>query len=124
MKKNIRDLIKEVLSTPTKKCSCGCNTCGDKSTQTSPILNKQYKGNISLTENIKFHIINKIAIHDTKLPVGSKAYLDLWKDARFLYSREVIDLFGEDKKIIKETNLGEYKIVEGKIQPLFILKEK
>ena len=49
---------------------------------------------------------------------GSKSFLNLWSEARYLYLREIIHVNDDDKEILLETNLGEYGIYEGKKVPL------
>ena len=51
---------------------------------------------------------------------GSEAFLDMWAEARFLFSRNAIHVNDLDKEILLETNLGEYGIYEGKKVPLDI----
>jgi hypothetical protein len=71
-----------------------------------------------MTENMKYHIDNKKPLIENTFRYGSKAFLDLWTEARYLYSREAISLSGMDKEIILETNLGEYGLFEGQMVPL------
>ena len=71
-----------------------------------------------MTENMKYHIDGKKPLIENTFRYGSKAFLDLWAEARYLYSRDVIDLSGMDKEIILETHLGEYGLYEGKKVPL------
>jgi hypothetical protein len=75
---------------------------------------------------MKYHIDNKKPLIDNTFRYGSKAFLDLWTEARYLYSREAIDLSGMDKEIILETNLGEYGTLEdGTRVPLdFIMEDE
>jgi hypothetical protein len=56
---------------------------------------------------MKYHITNKKPLTENTFRYGSNAFLDLWAEARYLYSRDAIDLSGDDKKMITETNLGE-----------------
>jgi hypothetical protein len=49
---------------------------------------------------------------------GSKAFLNLWAEARALYLREIIHVNDDDKEILLETNLGEYGMYEGKLVEL------
>jgi hypothetical protein len=67
-----------------------------------------------MTENMQYHVKNKLAITENIFRYGSQAFLDLWAEARYLYSRNAIHLNDEDKEIILETNLGEYGMFEGK----------
>jgi len=95
-------------------CSCGCNTCGGK----APLLKEGKTFNQPLSENLLYHINNKKPLLENTFRYGSPAFLSLWKEARKLYSRDIIDLGPEDKQIIVETQIGEYGIYEGELVPL------
>jgi hypothetical protein len=71
-----------------------------------------------MTENMKYHIDGKKPLIENTFRYGSKAFLDLWAEARYLYSRDAIDLSGMDKQIVTETHLGEYGLYNGKRVPL------
>ena len=71
-----------------------------------------------MTENMQYHVKNKLALTENTFRYGSQAFLDLWAEARYLYSRDAVHLNDEDKAIILETNLGEYGMFEGKKVPL------
>lgn len=117
----IKRLIKEVLSTPPKKesCNCGCHSCENVGNK-GPVLNESLDARVVMTENMKYHVENKLAITENTFRYGSQAFLDLWAEARYLYSRDVIHVNEDDKSIITETNLGEYGIYEGQKVPLDI----
>ena len=111
---DLKKLIKEVLESRKSDCGCGCDDkCGK-----APILNENLQSRTLMTENMKYHIDNKKPLIENTFRYGSKSFLDLWAEARFLYSREAIDLSGMDKEIILETNLGEYGLFEGQMVPL------
>lgn len=111
---NLRKLIKEVLAKHTHDCGCGCHGKCAK----APMLNESLGAKITLTENMSYHINNKKPLTENTFRYGSEAFLDLWAEARYLYSRDAIHLSGEDKKIITETNLGDYGLYEGQRVPL------
>jgi len=115
----LKKLIKEVLSTPPKKdkCNCGCDSCENIGNQ-GPILNENITAKIIMSENMKYHVDNKVALTENTFRYGSDAFLDLWAEARYLYSRNAIHVNDLDKEILLETNLGEYGIYEGKKVPL------
>jgi hypothetical protein len=73
-----------------------------------------------MTENMKYHVKNKLPLIENTFRYGSQAFLDLWAEARYLYSRNAVHLNDLDKEIILETNLGEYGMYEGKKVPLDI----
>jgi hypothetical protein len=111
---DLKKLIKEVLESRKHDCGCGC---GDKCGK-APILNENLQSRVLMTENMKYHIDTKKPLYDTTLPYGSKEYLDLWVEARYLYSRGALNVVGIDKEKITETDLGEYGIFEGQLVPL------
>lgn len=105
----LNSLIKEYLKNPTnlikesKSCSCGCNSCGGENF--SPKINENFKGKLIMTENMSTHINNKISLHDTKLDKKSKSYSNLIAEAKYLYSRNILDLNKEDIKLILEDKI-------------------
>ena len=107
---DLKKLIREVLE--NKDC------CTATKPTKAPILNEGMQSRVLMTENMQYHIDNKKPLYETTLPYGSKAYLDLWAEARYLYSRGVLNVEGIDKEKITETDLGEYGIFEGQIVPL------
>ena len=109
-------IIKDVLSSPPKKdCGCGCH---GKCATNAPMLNENLGAKIIITENMKYHIDNKKPLTENTFRYGSKAFLDLWTEARYLYSRNAIDLSESDKQIILETHLGERGLFNGELVPL------
>lgn len=115
----IQRLIREVLSTPPKKdtCNCGCHSCENVGNP-GPVLNENLNAKITLSENMKYHVDNKLPLAENTFRYGSEAFLDLWAEARYLYSRNAIHVNDLDKEILTETNLGEYAIFEGTKVPL------
>ena len=111
---DLNKLIKEVITKRKSDCGCGCNDGCAK----APILNENLQSRILMTDNMKYHIDNKKPLTENTFRYGSKAFLDLWAEARFLYSRNAVDAYGLDKEIITETKLGEYGLFEGQIVPL------
>jgi hypothetical protein len=117
----IKRLVREVLSTPPKKkkekCNCGCHSCKNVGNK-GPVLNESLDARIIMTENMKYHVKNKLALTENTFRYGSKAFLDLWAEARYLFSRNAIHVNDTDKEILLETNLGEYGYYEGQKVPL------
>ena len=107
---DLKKLIREVLE--NKDC------CSAIKPTKAPILNENLQSRVLMTENMQYHIDNKKPLFETTLPYGSKAYLDLWAEARYLYSRGALNVEGIDKEKIVETDLGEYGIFEGQLVPL------
>ena len=95
-------------------CSCGCNTC---ETKTQGPLLTEGKVKSLLSEGLQYHIDKQIPLFETVYRIGSDKHLALIKEARKLYSRNVIDLCEEDEGIIK-THLGEFGVYEGEAVPL------
>jgi len=116
----LRKLIKEVLSTPPKEkegCDCGCGGCNETSFK-GITLNENLAPKQILSENLRYHLDNKLPITENTFRYGSEAFLNLWAEARSLYLREIIDVNNDDKEILEETNLGNYGIYEGIKVPL------
>jgi hypothetical protein len=115
---NLKQLIKESLINHNiiKDCGCGCK--GTAKCFDAPLINENLQSRIIMTDNMKYHINAKKPLFETTLPYGSKEYLDLWAEARYLYSRNALNVSGIDKEKITETHLGEYGIFEGQIVPL------
>lgn len=110
---HLRKLIKEALSTPLKEqCGCGCG-CGDIPDK-GITLNESIAPKEILSENLNYHIKNKLPLTENTFRYGSKAFLDLWAEARALYLREIIHVNEDDKQILEETNLGNFGLYEGK----------
>jgi hypothetical protein len=107
---DLKQLIREVLE--NKDC------CTATKPTKAPILNEGMQSRVLMTENMQYHIDNKKPLYETTLPYGSKEYLDLWVEARYLYSRGALNVEGIDKEKITETDLGEYGMFEGQLVPL------
>ena len=120
----INKLIRELLSTPPKKesCNCGCHSCENVGNK-GPVLNESLKAKITMTENMQHHVKNKLPFTENTFRYGSESFLDLWAEARYLYSRNAIHVNEDDKHIILETNLGEYGMYDGKKVPLDMIIE-
>ena len=95
-------------------CNCGCNTCETKIQ--GPLLTEG-KVKSLLSEGLQYHIDKKIPLFETVYRIGSEKHLSLIKEARKMYSRNVIDLCEEDEALIK-THLGEFALYEGESVPL------
>ena len=115
----LRKLIKEVLSTPPKKdsCNCGCHTCENVG-NSGVVLNESLVKKDILSENLQYHMDNKLPLTENTFRYGSEAFLNLWAEARYLYVREAIHVNEDDREILEETDLGEYGMYEGVRVPL------
>jgi len=118
----IKRLIKEVLSSPPKKCNCGCHSCENVGNP-GPILNESLTAKATISENMQYHIDNKLALTENTFRYGSEAFLNLWAEARKLQENKIIHLNEVDKELVIETDLGKYGIYEGKQVPLDLLLE-
>ena len=115
----LTNLIKEVLSTQPKKkdCNCGCNTC-DNVGNKGVLLNESVAPKQILSENLQYHVHNKLPLTENTFRYGSQSFINLWAEARSLYLREIIHVNDDDKEILTETDLGNYGMYEGKKVPL------
>lgn len=95
-------------------CKCGCNTCDTK--PQGPLLTEG-KVKSLLSEGLQYHIDKKIPLFETVYRIGSDKHLSLIKEARKMYSRNVIDLCEEDEHLIR-THIGEFALYEGETVPL------
>ena len=89
-------------------CNCGCNTC---ETKTKGPLLTEGKVKSLLSEGLQYHIDKKIPLFETVYRIGSDKHLSLIKEARKMYSRNIIDLCEDDEALIK-THLGEFALYE------------
>jgi len=117
-KTHLKKLIQEVYHHVTEeKCSCGCNTCENVG-NAGVILNESVAPKEILSENLRYHVNNQLPLTENTFRYGSKAFLNLWAEARSLYLREIIHVNDDDKEILEETDLGNYGMYEGKKVPL------
>ena len=103
-------------------CDCGCNICDEK----RPVmLNEGLASKEILSEGLKFHLDNARPLTEHVYRAGSDSYFNLWAEARALYTRNIIEVQGDDLEIITETDLGHFGLYEGKKVPLdFIFEEQ
>ena len=115
----LTNLIKEILSTQPKKkdCNCGCNTCDNVGNE-GVLLNESVAPKQILSENLQYHVHNKLPLTENTFRYGSNSFINLWAEARALYLREIIHVNDDDKEILTETDLGNYGMYEGKKIPL------
>jgi hypothetical protein len=115
----LKNLIKEVLSTPpTKKdCNCGCHSC-DNIGNPGVVLNESLVKKDILSENLRYHVDKQLPLTENTFRYGSESFINLWAEARSLYLREIIHVNEDDKEILEETDLGNYGLYEGVKVPL------
>ena len=98
-------------------CKCGCNTCETKSTML--VLNESKAPATILSEGLKHHIDTNKPLTEHLYRAGSRAYFDLFAEARSLYSRGILEFTNEDDLgLLTETDLGHFGMFEGKKVPL------
>jgi hypothetical protein len=102
-----KEIIKE------SACSCGCGGCAK-----APMLNEQLVARTGLSEGMLYHIDNKKPLTEHLFRAGSQKYFELWKEARMLYSRDLLEVKGDDLEILLETDLGHLVEHNGQIVPL------
>jgi hypothetical protein len=82
------------------------------------VLNESLVKKDILSENLQYHVDNKLPLTENTFRYGSEAFLNLWAEARYLYVREAIHVNEDDKEILEETDLGEYGMYEDVKVPL------
>ena len=98
-------------------CNCGCNTCETKNT--ALVINESIAPKTILSEGLKYHIDNNKPLTEHLYRAGSRAYFDLFAEARSLYSRGILEFTHEDDlALLKETHLGHFGILNDKRVPL------
>ena len=71
------------LSTP---CNCGCNRNCNK----APILNESKQYDAPISENLRYHITNKIAINESVFRAASTSHINLVIEARSLWKKGIV----------------------------------
>ena len=84
----------------------------------APMLNESKQYNAPISEEMRYHISNKIQIHENIFRPGSKSHIELIHEARILWKQGIIELLAEDKFLFENTDLGRFGMYEGKIVPL------
>jgi len=107
-----KNQLKNNIYNKNNMCNCGCNTCETK----GPLLTEG-KVKSLLSEGLQYHIDKQIPLFETVYRIGSDKHLSLIKEARKMYSRNIIDLCEDDEALIK-THLGEFALYEGESVPL------
>ena len=103
-------------------CDCGCNVCDSPK---APLLNESLIKRQALSEGLNYHVSKAIPLTENVYRAGSEKYFQLWREARDLYVRDLLEVQGDDLDIILETDLGYTGIYEGKEVYLdFIFEEQ
>lgn len=68
----------------------------------------------NLNEGVQYHLENNIPLHESVYRLGSDAYFRMFREARDLYTKGLLnDLHEWDEEILRDTQLGEWATVEG-----------
>jgi hypothetical protein len=92
-----------------------------KITQLKQLIKEQYDKNhkVVISENLKYHLDNRLSLTENTFRYGSQAFLDLWHETRELLKENKITITNPiDLEILNETDLGEYDVYEGELIPL------
>ena len=71
-----------------------------------------------ISEDLQYHIDNKMSITENIFRPGSDKYFDLIKEARQLFDNNQIELSELDTELYESTDIGRFAEYEGKIVPL------
>jgi hypothetical protein len=83
----------------------------------------EYIGESSISENLKYHIDNRISITESVFRPGSRSHVELLKEARSLYEDGHLTLDENDLGLFRDTDLGKTGIYNGKEVPLDLVLE-
>ena len=112
MIEKLYQLISETLSYKLDDCNCS----NDKTT--APLINESKITVAPISENLRYHVDNKIPVTENIFRAGSKSHVSLILETRILHELGVIKLSGKDKWLFENTDLGKYDEFEGKMVPL------
>jgi len=71
-----------------------------------------------ISEDLQYHIDNKMSITENVFRPGSDKYFDLIKEARQLFDNNQIELSELDTELYESTDIGRFTEYEGQIVPL------
>jgi hypothetical protein len=71
-----------------------------------------------ISENLQYHLENKITILDNIFRPGSESFFSLLKETRGFFDEGQIELKGLDKILFETTDLGKFGEYNGEIVPL------
>ena len=112
MIEKLYQLISETLSYKLDDCNCS----NDKTT--APLINESKITVAPISENLRYHVDNKIPVTENIFRAGSKSHVSLILETRILHELGVVKLSGKDKWLFENTDLGKYDEFEGKMVPL------
>lgn len=79
-------------------------------------LFESFSGKVS--EELEYHINNKMSITENVFRPGSNKYFDLIKEARELFDNNQIELSELDTELYESTDIGRFTDYEGQMVPL------
>lgn len=82
------------------------------------IFIKSYSNFKNISENLKYHIDNKIPIFENVFRPGSNAFYSLLEEVRKNFDNGNIKIEGLDLELFSKTELGIFDLYEGRIVPL------
>jgi len=97
--------------------------CSNCSRPKAPLLTESTNPE-RLSEHILYHVYNKLSLVENTFRYGSEAFLNLWQEARWLYTNNQIKFDGIDEELLKETDLGRFDFYKGNLVPLDLLLEE
>ena len=109
---NLYTLIREALEHRLDDCNCQ----NDKNS--APLINESKITKAPISENLRYHVENRIPITENIFRAGSKAHVSLILETRILHELGVVKLLGKDKWLFENTDLGKYDDFDGEMVPL------
>ena len=97
-------------------CGCGCNDCN----------NTTLKEGIKVSENLQYHLDNKIPLGESIFRISSNAHVKLFAETRKLWESDKIQLSEADKYFMS-TDAGRQGMYKGKLVPLdlpYLMEER
>jgi len=93
----------------------------------APVYSNKLNENTSKTSlNMKYHIEKELPLCESVFRVGSETYVDLYYEARRLTEQNIIELKGNDKWLLENTDIGKMGLYENQIIALdvpYVLNE-
>ena len=80
---------------------------------------KNFNSFAVVSENLQYHIDNKMSILENVFRPGSAAFFSLLNEARELYEKNLIELSDLDKELFETTDIGKFVEFEGKRVALY-----
>ncbi len=78
----------------------------------------EYRGSENISESLRYHIDNNISIVESIYRPGSRAHIEIIKEARELWKGGNLDLDVIDRSILESTELGDIGYYNGKVVPI------